>query len=57
MKGLVVVSYTKQLRLITSKSRSKRLLRGEDNELTQSQGQSGFILTRELFVTTVCIIP
>ncbi len=57
MEGLVVVSYTKQLHLITSEVRNKRLLRGEGKELTQSQGQAGYILTGELFVTMVSIIP
>ncbi len=41
MEGLVVVSYAKQLHLITSKARIEWLLRGEGNELTQSQGQRG----------------
>ncbi len=35
MEGLVVVSYAKQLHLITSKARIKWLLRGEGNELTE----------------------
>ncbi len=49
MEGLVV-SHAKQLHLITSKARSYWLLRGVDNELTQSQGQRGFILTVELYL-------
>ncbi len=57
MEGLVVVSYAKQLYLITSKARIERLLRGEGNKLTQSQGQRGFILTVELYSTMVSIIP
>ncbi len=48
MEGLVVVSNAKQVHLIMSKARSKWLLRGVRNELTQSQGQRGFILTVEL---------
>ncbi len=40
MEGLVVVSYAKQIHLITSKSRIEWLLRGEGNELTQSQGRT-----------------
>ncbi len=57
MEGLVVVSYAKQLHLIASKARIERSLRGEGNELTQSQGQAGFILTVELHLTMVSIIP
>ncbi len=57
MEGFVVVSYAKQLHLITSKARSKWLLRGVGNELVQSQGQRGFILTMELYLTMVSIIP
>ncbi len=57
MEGLVVVSYAKQLYLITSKARIEWLLRSEGNELTQSQGQRGFILTVELYSTMVSIIP
>ncbi len=57
MEGLVVVSYAKQLHLITSKARIEWLLRGEGNELTQSQGQRGFILNVELYSTIVSIIP
>ncbi len=57
MEGLVVVSYAKQLHLITSKARSKWLLRGVGNGLTQSQGQRGFILTVELYLPMVSIIP
>ncbi len=57
MEGLVVVSYAKQLHLITSKAGIDLLLRGEDNELTQSQGQRGFLLTVELYSTMVSIIP
>ncbi len=57
MKGLVVVSYAKQLHLITSKARIEWLLRGKGNELTPSQGQRGFILTVELDSTMVSIIP
>ncbi len=57
MEGLVVVSYAKQLHLITSKARIEWLLRGEGNEFTQSQGQGGFILTEELYLTMVSIIP
>ncbi len=56
MEKLVVVSYAKQLHLITSKARIEWLLRGKDNELTQSQGQRGFILTVELYSTIVSII-
>ncbi len=33
MEGLVVVSYAKQLHLITSKARIELLLRGEGNDL------------------------
>ncbi len=57
MEGLVVVSYAKQLQFITSKARIEWLLRGEGNELTQSQGQRVFILTVELYSTMVSIIP
>ncbi len=57
MERLVVVSYAKQLQLITSKARSKWLLRGQGNELAQSQGQSGFILSVELYLAMVSIIP
>ncbi len=57
MEGLVVVSYAKQLHLITSKARNELLLRGEGNELTQSKGQRGFILTVELYSAMVSIIP
>ncbi len=57
MEGLVVVSYAKQLHLITYKARIEWLLRGEGNELTQSQGQRGFILTVELYSTMESIIP
>ncbi len=57
MEGLVVVSYAKQLHLITPKARIEWLLRGEGNELTQSQGQRGFTLTVELYSTMVSIIP
>ncbi len=53
MEGLVVVSYAKHL--ITSKARIEWLLRGEGNELTQSQGQRGFILTVEFYSTMVSI--
>ncbi len=42
MEGLVVVSYAK---------------RGVGNGLTQNQGQRGFILTVELYLTMVSIIP
>ncbi len=56
IEGLVVVSYAKQLHLFTSKARIEWLLRGEDNELTQSLGQRGFILTVELYSTMVSII-
>ncbi len=45
MEGLVVVPYAKQLHLITSKARSKWLLRGAGTEFTQRQEQRGFILT------------
>ncbi len=44
MEGLVVVSCAKQSHLATYKARIEWLLRGEGNELTQSQGQRGFIL-------------
>ncbi len=54
MEGLVVVSYAKQLHLITSKASIEWLLRGEGNELTQSR--RGFILTVELYSTMVSII-
>ncbi len=47
----------KWLHLITSKARSNWLLRGVGNELTQIQGQRGFILTVELYLTMVNIIP
>ncbi len=57
MEGLVVVSYAKQLHLITSKARIEWLLRGEGKEFTQSQGQKGFILTVELYSTMVSVIP
>ncbi len=57
MEGFVVVSYAKQLHFFTSKARSKWLLRGVGNELEQSQGQRGFILTVELYLTMVSIIP
>ncbi len=57
MEGLVVVSYAKQLHMITFKARIEWLLRGEGNELTQSQRQRGFILTVELYLTMVSIIP
>ncbi len=57
MEELVVVSYVNQLHLITSKTRSKWLLRGVGNELTQMQGQGGFILTVELYLTMVNIFP
>ncbi len=57
MEGFVVVSYAKQLHFITPKARSKWLLRGVGNELEQSQGQRGFILTVELYLTMVSIIP
>ncbi len=36
MEGLVIVSYAKQLHLITFKARVEWLLRGEGNELTQA---------------------
>ncbi len=57
MEGFVVVSYPKQLHLITSKARSKGLLRVVGNELAQSKGQRGFILTVELYLTMVSITP
>ncbi len=57
MEGLVAVSYVNQVHLITSKARSKWLLRGVGNELTQRQGQRGFILTVELYLTMVSIFP
>ncbi len=57
MEGLVVVAYAKQSHLITSKARIEWLLLGEGNELTQSQGQRGFIFTLELYSTMVSIIP
>ncbi len=57
MEGLVVVSYAKQLHLITYKARGKWLLRGVGNDLAQSQGERGFILTVELYLTMVRIIP
>ncbi len=57
MEGLVVVSYAKQLHLISSKARIEFLLFGKGNELTQSHGQRGFILTVELYLTMVSIIP
>ncbi len=57
MEGLVVVSNAKQVHLITSKARSKWLLRGVGNELAQSRGQRGFILTVELYLTMLSIIP
>ncbi len=53
MEGLVVVSYTR----FASKARSKWLLRGVSNEVTQSQGQRGFILTVEVYLTMISIIP
>ncbi len=43
-EGLVVVSYAKQLR---HKARIEWFLRGEGNELAQSQGQRGLILPVE----------
>ncbi len=51
MEGLVVVSYAKQLHMITSKARIEWLLRGDGSELKKSQGQRGFILTVELYST------
>ncbi len=57
MEGLVVVSYAKQLHLFKYNARIEWLLRGEGNELTQSQGQRGFILFVELYSTMVSIIP
>ncbi len=57
MGGLVIVSCAKQLHVIPFKARIEWLLRGEGNELTQSQGQRGFILTAELYSTMVSIIP
>ncbi len=57
MDGLVVVLYAKKLHFITSKARIEWLLRDEGNELTQSQGQRGFILTVELYLKMVRIIP
>ncbi len=40
-----------------AKVRIEWLLRDEGNELTQSQGQRGLILTVELYSTMVSIIP
>ncbi len=57
MEGLVAVSYAKQLHLITPEARNNLLLRGVGNELTQNQGPRGFILTVELYLTMVSIIP
>ncbi len=57
MEGFVVVSYAKQLHLITPNARSKGLQRGVGNALPQSQGQRGFILTVELYITMVSTIP
>ncbi len=53
----MVASYAKELHLITSKARSNWLLRGVGNELTQSQGQRGFILALELYLIMESIIP
>ncbi len=55
MEGLVVVSHAKRLHLITSKTRGG--LRGVGNELTQSQGQRGCMLTVKLYLTMVSVIP
>ncbi len=57
MERLVVISYVKQIHLITPKVRSKWLLHGVGNELAQTQRQSGFILPVELYLTMVSYIP
>ncbi len=54
MEGFVFALYAKQIHLVTSITRYKRLLRGMGKEITQSQVKCGFILIVGLYLQCVC---
>ncbi len=57
MEELVDVLFTRQFDLNIAKGRCKRLLYGLGKGLTQSQGQRGFLLTLDLYLTLISIAP
>ncbi len=57
MEDRVDAKYCKEFDLIRYKVRCKWLLRGAGKDLTQSQGQRGFVSVMNLYFTLVSIIP